>query len=531
MTGPGSERSDLRREAHYDGARVVPCYADRAANADAMLRAAAAAHPDRDAVVDGEVRLSHAALDDLATRVAAGLAARGLVPGDRLILLVANRWQFAAVLMGGIRAGLIVVPVSSRSQAPELAYILADSGARAVIHDAALRGLLPAPDEANVPEIALAVESADFDALCATDPGRFESPAMAEDDVAVILYTSGTTGRPKGAMLTHLSIVHSCRHFEEAFAMTAADRSLMAVPASHVTGLIANVLSILSVGGALLVLPKFDVRDFLVLAEGEGITHTVMVPAMYNLLLLRADLSAYDLSDWRIGGFGGAPMPESTIDALAKVLPDLKLCNAYGATEVTSPATVMPPGVTDRMDSVGRAVACADIRIMGEDGVERPAGEAGEVWIAGPMVVPGYWNKPDKTAESFVGGYWRSGDVGAIDADGYLRVFDRLKDMINRGGYKIFSAEVENVLSFHEAVAEVAVVPQADPVLGERVHAFIHPKPGVAVDEDALKAYCATQLSDYKVPDAFTISPDPLPRNANGKLLKRELRDRVAPHE
>ncbi|MBP5855427.1 acyl--CoA ligase [Marivibrio halodurans] len=523
-------RGDLRREAHF-GARLVTCYAERPANVDAMLRAAAEAHGGRDALVDGDTRISHDALDALATRIAADLTARGLEAGDRVLLLAANRWEFAAVLLGGIRAGLIVVPVSTRSQRPELAYIAGDCGARAIVHDGALADILPTVDEAPALSLRLDLDGAAFQGLMKADGADFTPPPLAEDATAVILYTSGTTGRPKGAMLTHLNIVHSCLHFAECFAMTADDRSLMAVPASHVTGLIANVFSILSVGGALLILRKFDVAGFLALAEGEGITHTIMVPAMYNLLLLRAELSDHDLSGWRIGGFGGAQMPESTIARLAEKLPNLMLCNAYGATETTSPTTLMPPGVTERMDSVGLPVPCADVRIIDADGVEVPPGGTGEVWIAGPMVVPGYWNKPDKTAESFVGGYWRSGDVGSVDADGYLRVFDRLKDMINRGGYKIFSAEVENILAFHEAVAEVAVVPQADPVLGERVHAFIHPAPGADVEVEALRAYCAERLSDYKVPDGFTISEGPLPRNANGKLMKRELRERVLPHD
>jgi len=529
---------NIQREAHF-GARVVACYRDRAADMDALLRQACATNPDGDAVVDGPgngpgdgaVRLSHRALDGVVTRLAAGLARTGLRPGDRLALLVGNRWQFVACLLAGMRAGVIVVPVSTRSQRPELTYILQNCGACTLIHDAALADILPHGGDCPDLRHVVSVEGQAFTDLLEGEAADFEPPALSEDDTAVILYTSGTTGKPKGAMLTHFNIVHSCQHFAECFEMTTADKSLMAVPATHVTGLIANVLSILGVGGTLLILPKFDVADFLDRGAREGMTHTLMVPAMYNLLLMRAELNDYDLARWRIGGFGGAQMPESTIARLAEKLPNLMLCNAYGATETTSPTTIMPPGVIDRMDSVGRVVPCGDVRIMDPDGHEVAPGEAGEVWIAGPMVVAGYWDNPEKTAESFVGGYWRSGDVGSLDEAGYLKVFDRLKDMINRGGYKIFSAEVENVLSFHEAVAEVAVVPQADPVLGERVHAFIHATSGHMIDAAALKAFCARQLSDYKVPDGFTICDDPLPRNANGKVMKRALRDQLAPHD
>lgn len=521
--------SAIRHEAHFG--RVIRCFADRAADADAMLRAAAAANPDGDAIVDRDVRLSHRALDERATRIAAGLQALGLEPGERVALLIGNEHRFVACLMGIIRAGMIAAPVSTRASARELAYILNDCGAAALIHAADFADILPEAGEAPALRRVIDADGADYAALEGATADAFTPPALAEEAPAVILYTSGTTGDPKGAMLTHLNIVHSAKHFEVCFEMSGADRSVMAVPATHVTGLIANIFAILSVGGALLILPKFDVAGFLDLAAREGMTHTLMVPAMYNLCLLRAELGDYDLSRWRIGGFGGAPMPESTIRRLADKLPNLQLLNAYGSTEATSPATMTPLGVRDRADSVGRVVPCGDVRIMDEDGREVPPGETGEVWIGGPMVVPGYWNKPEKTAESFVGGYWRSGDVGSMDEGGYLKVFDRLKDMINRGGYKIFSAEVENVLAYHPDVAEVAVVPQADPVLGERVHAFIHPKAGAAIDEDALRAFCAEQLSDYKVPEGFTISPDPLPRNPNGKVLKRDLRARVTPHD
>ena len=220
-----------------------------------------------------------------------------------------------------------------------------------------------------------------------------------EEDVAVILYTSGTTGKPKGAMLTHVNILHSVMHFELCMGLTAEERSIIAVPASHITGLVANILTMIKTTGCTLILRAFDVDDFLSLAARERITHSLMVPAMYNLCLLRSDLNGVDLSAWRIGGFGGAPMPEATIAALAEKLPGLVLMNAYGSTETCSPSTIMPPGETAaHPDSVGKAVPCAEIKIVNRQGVEVPRGEAGEIWIKGPMIVPGYWNDPEKTA-------------------------------------------------------------------------------------------------------------------------------------
>jgi acyl-CoA synthetase (AMP-forming)/AMP-acid ligase II len=270
---------------------------------------------------------------------------------------------------------------------------------------------------------------------------------------------------------------------------------------------------------------EFRGHDFMALAARERMTHTLVVPAIYNLLLRHREFERYDLSSWRVGGFGGAPMPEGTIRMLAEELPGLTLANAYGATETTSPTTIMPLGLqAANLDSVGIVVPCGDVRVMDDDGREVPRGEEGELWIGGPMVVPGYWDNPEATAREFVGGYWKSGDLGSIDADGFVRILDRKKDMVNRGGYKIYGAEVESVLSLHPAVLESAIVARPDPVLGEKVEAFVVLRePGATADE--LRAHCARQLADYKVPDFVTFRDAPLPRNANGKVLKRALRE------
>jgi O-succinylbenzoic acid--CoA ligase len=348
--------------------------------------------------------------------------------------------------------------------------------------------------------------------------------AVDEQDTAVILYTSGTTGKPKGARLTHLNIAHSVLHFEACMRLGPDDRSALAVPASHVTGLIATIASMAHVGGATVVLPEFKAADFVALVERERITHTLMVPAMYNLCLLVPDVGARDLSSWRVGGYGGAPMPVPTIDALSERLPGLVLVNAYGATETTSPTTMMPSGLTrDHADTVGVALPCAEIVVMDDDGREVPAGQVGELWIGGPMVVPGYWDNPDATARrSRPASGTRRPRLGRCD--GFVRIFDRKKDMLNRGGFKIYSVEVENALMAFPGVVEAAIVARPCPVLGERVHAVVH-APGIEADDDSLRAHCRRLLADYKVPETITWSSSPLPRNANGKVLKRLLRD------
>jgi acyl-CoA synthetase (AMP-forming)/AMP-acid ligase II len=349
-----------------------------------------------------------------------------------------------------------------------------------------------------------------------------------EEEVAVILYTSGTTGRPKGAMLTHLNIAHSVMHYALCRGLGRQDRALLAVPASHVMGLIAMLLTMVHVGGSTVLMRAFKARPFLELMAAERGTITHLVPAMYHLCLLEPGFSAFDLSSWRIGGFGSAPMPEATIARLAERLPDVQLVNGYGATETALATTLMPFGLTARHpESVGQLVPCAEVRIMDEAGREVPVGEAGEVWIKGPMVAPGYFANDTATRAGFVAGFWRSGDIGAIDDAGYFRVFDRLKDMINRAGFKVFSAEVENVLSAHPQIVEAAVVARPDPVLGEKVHAFVTAR-DEGLSEHDVRAFCRVRLADYKVPEFVTIGTEPLPRNAIGKLQKDVLRRRIA---
>jgi long-chain acyl-CoA synthetase len=521
----------MRDEVHY-GDRLVRCYVDRPLHVDQMFTNASARHPNAVALVDGSRRISYAELDLRVGRIAANLAALGIGHTDRVALMIANRSEFVEVVLAVARLGAISVPINVRQQKPEIEAALADSEAKVFIHDAEVAARVP--DAAALPALKhrYTIGTTDADAVAyielfkpAPAPPRV---AIAEDDVVSILYTSGTTGQPKGAMLTHLSVVHSCLHYRDALGLGPEDVSVLAVPASHVTGLVAIILTMMLVGGRVVILPAFNARRFLELASAERISHTILVPAMYNLCLLDQQFDRYDLSSWRVGGYGGAPMPLATIDTLANKCPRMSLCNAYGATETTSPTTLMPLGEgLAHADSVGKVVPCGEVRVMDEFGREVATGESGEIWIAGPMVVPGYWNNPQANAQHFVGGYWKSGDIGARDADGYFKVFDRKKDMINRGGFKVYSAEVENVLSRHPAVLECAAVARPDPVLGEKVQVFVVARAD-EINEAELKQFCAQRLADYKVPDYVTVMPDALPRNANGKVLKEALKQRIA---
>ncbi len=520
----------IRLEALRNG-RVDRCFAQRPRNLAAMLASALQSCPDAEALVCDELRLSWRELHHAACRCAAGLAQRGVQPGDRVALHLGNTPEFVFVALACAWMGAVLVPISARAHAAELSFALQDSGAVVLVHMPESAALLPAPDA--LPQLRhrfstdadAAAPSEAFMALMRSvgEPQAFDAQ---QEDLAVLLYTSGTTGQPKGAMLTHLNIAHSVLHYSYSMTLGEGDRSIVAVPLSHVTGLVAQLYVMLQVRGCTVLMPQFKAADFVRLAARERITHAVLVPAMYNLCLLLPDLNAHDLGAWRIGAYGGAAMPTASIDALAGRLPGLVLMNAYGATETCSPATIMPQGQTAaHRDSVGRPVACGDIRIMDESGCEVPWGEVGELWIAGPMVVPGYWHNDAATQREFCGGYWRSGDIGSIDAEGYVRILDRKKDVINRGGYKIFCVQVESALAEHALVLESALVGVPCAVLGERVHAFVCVRElDASTSAGALTAFCATRMADYAVPESWSIGTEPLPRNLNGKIMKRALR-------
>ncbi|MDY0748051.1 class I adenylate-forming enzyme family protein [Paucibacter sp. R3-3] len=519
----------ITTETHWQ--RQLKVYSQREPDLDQMFRASVERSPQATALVDGMLRVSYQELDERVLRLACAFHAHGVSSGDRVVVLLANRLEFVVTVLACVRVGALVVPAGTRLRSPEIHHICSDAGACAIVHEASLAPELP--DRAELSNLKLRVSVAGdatgsiaFEKFMSKDQAldfAFEARA-GEDDPFGILYTSGTTGRPKGAVLTHLGAIHSALHWKQLHGLKAQEVSLLAIPASHVAGLCGVVFPMLMVGACIVLMREFRARAFLEMAEREQITHALLVPAMYALCLLEPEMPRFDLARWRLGVYGSAPMPESTITRVAELLPGLDLCNAYGATETTSPATIMPLGEgISHTDSIGRVVPCGDIRVMNEQGHEVAPGETGELWIGGPMVVPGYWNNPQATASSFIDGYWKSGDIGAIDAEGFVRIFDRKKDMINRGGFKVYPAEVENALCSAPGVVEAAVVGRPDPVLTERVVAFVR-RSDPALDDAALKRFCKDNMADYKVPDRIVVQDEPLPRNANGKIQKDQLR-------
>lgn len=523
---------DCRYERHFSD-RVIKCFASRPADIGGLLSDAIARAADREAIICGDVRLAYEDLGQRVTKLAGGLTALGLGAGDRIGLLLPNGIEFAVAFYAAAWIGAISVPLNIREPEFEIRHKLIDCGAKALIVHSDIHAAVPCSDAC--PDLAIQVVVGDrssfsdavgFDELAQAESAASRWPT-SEEDVAAIIYTSGTTGQPKGVMLSHLGLVHAAMHYEATMGLGMSDRGIAAAPLTHVTGLTGGLLAAARAAATLIIVGEFKAASFLEMAARERMSFTVMVPAMYKLCLLQPNFPLLDLGAWRVAGYGGGPMPPALIEELSTALPDLCLINCYGATETSSPIAMMPPNQTTlRAGAVGRSVPCGEILIMDETGREMPAGQPGEIWLRAPMTAIGYWNNPTATREEFVSGFWRSGDIGSVDAEGYLTLLDRAKDVINRGGYKVFAIEVEAALASRPDIAEVAVIAKPCPVLGERVHAVVVPR-GDGFDAEAARECCRHELADFKVPEDFTLWAEPLPRNANGKVLKKQLRQRV----
>lgn len=527
MNGP-----EMRHELHYK-TRVVRTYAARPRNVREMFLSSVSKSPAAEALVEGSRRLTYLELSTEVDTIAGNLQTSGVTRGDRVALLLGNRIEFVSLLLACASIGAVAVPIGIRLQKPEIEFICNQSGVSILVHEASLADTLPEP--ASTPGIwrryvvgGSLAGSVDFAELLAQS-SSLSVEESSDDDLFLIAYTSGTSGRPKGAMVTHLCGVHACLNWQKSLGIEGPEVAILAIPATHIGGTAGVILPMLHFGGLTVLMREFRARLFLELAQAEKMTYGVFVPAIYNLCMLNPEFPSFDLSSWRWGIYSGAPMPEATIHRLREKLPGLNLVNAYGATEATSPIAITPPSSElDHRDSVGRVVACGNVIVVDGSDREVPPGEVGELWISGPMIVAGYWQDDAATRDAFAGGFWKSGDIGSVSADGYVRVLDRKKDMINRGGMKVFAVEVENALCEHPSVIEVAVISHPDPVLGERVRAVIVAKEPLNVAE--IQLFCRNRLADYKVPELISVRDSPLPRNANGKVLKRLLLDEGVPH-
>ncbi|MBI3947772.1 MAG: long-chain-fatty-acid--CoA ligase [Armatimonadetes bacterium] len=493
----------------------------------------AARFAGRTAVIFEDEAHSYARIDSGIRAFAAGLRARfGVRPGDRVALLMPNCLHSILCYWGAIRAGAVAVPINVRLKPEEVQFILQDAApAVAVAHVS----IYPWAREAlarlaaRIPVIGIGFEEKGVTpvaAVLATPDSTDPAPAGPED-VAAIIYTSGTTGRPKGAMITHGNVLFNIAATKAGHGFRPDDVHLLVVPLFHVTGLNTIMPTAFSQGAALVVAARAAPSDILPLIERHRATTFFAVPTTMILLAQARGIERHDLSSLRLVAYSGAPMPVRAIQRLRELLPSVRLHNFFGLTETTSVTTVLPDEqALARPESVGRAVPGLELKVVDDAGSALPPGQVGELLVKGPSVVKGYYNRPKATAEAIVGGWLRTGDTAFIDAEGYVFLQGRTKEMILVAGENVYPVEVENVLSRHPAVAEAAAIGVPHPVLGEVVKAVVVLHPGAEADALALKRWCAARLASYKVPQSIEFR-DALPRNPSGKVVKRELSESV----
>ena len=473
-------------------------YAGLPRNLVEMLRESVERVPEREALIEvGGESVTFQEVWDRSARVAGGLRAAGIERGDR----VANRldqgleWCFG--FFGALMAGAIVIPVNTRFAEPEIEYLMSDSGARHV--------LMPS------------------DPLPDGEPYVVED--LAPDDVAAIFYTSGTTGKPKGAMTTHENFLANIETvFRASFAGVDEDaRMLISVPLFHVTGCNSQLLPMLRLGCVSVILPAFDVKAFLAAIDEHKTDAIVGTPAIFWLAMNRPEFKDVDVSFVRWAVYGGAPMPPEQVLEMMEAFPNARLGNGYGMTETASVATFLPHEYCkERPETVGFAAPNTELRLDGAN----PSGP-GELLIRSSQGVKGYWGKEEETQRALVDGWLHTGDVATIDDDGFVSIVDRIKDLINRGGENVYSIEVENAIALHPAVAEVSVVGVPDEMMGEKVGAIVVPREGMQIDKEELLQFTAQRLADFKLPQYLVVRDETLPRNPGGKIVKHEIRSGV----
>jgi long-chain acyl-CoA synthetase len=497
----------------------------------------------RAGIVYGEVRLTWRQVDQRANAVAAGLRAHDLRPGDRVAVLARNSHRYLECYFGIAKAGLVTVPLNYRLVDRELAYILADCEARALLCETEF-----------VPEIdRLRTEATDLRVLVGLGPGHGwpldyealvgqgldEPPAVdvAENDIALLSYTSGTTGRPKGVMLSHRNLLSAGTSLLVEYGLTRDSVWLVNQPLCFVGSLGSTMPSLLR--GARVIVTNFDPHGAAETIARERVTHTSMVPTMVRLVSTLPDVARFDFSSIERIFHAAAPMPVALRQQASAVLGDV-LTNVYGLTESAPAASVMPLGALSpalasldperyqrRLTSVGKPAVNVEMRIARRDGTLVPAGddEVGEIVLRGANVMQGYWKQPEQTAEALRNGWLHTGDPGRMDEDAFFYIVDRAKDMIITGGINVYSNEVEEVLYQHPDIAEVAVIGVPDEKWGESVKAVVALRPGRTADAEPLIAYCRERLAGFKVPRSIDFLAS-LPKSDRGKILKHDLRER-----
>jgi len=484
-------------------------------------------NPDGEAVVVDDAAVTWRALDLSTSRIANGLAAHGVGRGDRVGILSGNCLEYLELAIAGYKLGSVLVPLNVRLTPGELRYIIEHAGCRMVVADAALAETAAAALDGGrkaVDRVGIAsgfgTPLAELRSAAGADPN---APVTA-DDVVYICYTSGTTGTPKGAMLTHGNVLTVGYNSVLADGVGPGCRSYLPFPLSFTGGLVSMWVPAY-VGGATLVLDTVsDPLRAMQTIQARRITHFNAVPVIWESMLNHAQFGAWDLTSLRVAGSGGAAVPESLLSRLQAA--GIPMSQGYGLTEAAGKNTwLRAEDAARKLGSCGRPLMHTQLRIVDEQLTDVAPGAIGELLIKGPEVMAGYWNDPQATAAALIGGWLRTGDLARIDAEGYVYIVDRAKDMLISGGLNVYPAEIEVCLAGFPGVAECAVIGVPDAKWGETPAALIVPLPGAAVDPSALLEHCRRHLADYKLPRYVVIRAAPLPRGMSGKVLKRELRD------
>jgi acyl-CoA synthetase (AMP-forming)/AMP-acid ligase II len=512
-----------------------------------LVRASAERFPELDGLVDGDLRLSFPELAARIEEASRAFIAAGLAPGDRVAVWAPNTAEWVLAGLGALGAGGVLVPLNTRFKGSEAAFVLERSGARFLCtvngflgtdYVTMLREAGPLPDTLEHivvlqgPAAEGTTSFADFLARASdisVEEARERADAIGPDDVADIIFTSGTTGKPKGAMTTHAQTLRTFDEWSSTVGLTEGDRYLVVNPFFHTFGYKAGLVACFIKGATIVPEPVFDVPAVLAHVASERISMLPGPPTLYLSILDHPDRDAYDLSSLRLAVTGAAAVPVEMIRRMREELTFETIVTAYGLTESTGTVSICRPD--DDPETIshtsGRAMNGVEVRIVDDDGNEVPRGEPGEIVCRGFNVMLGYFEDEAATRQAIdPDGWLHTGDIGVMDERGYLQITDRKKDMFIVGGFNVYPAEVENAILEHPDVAQVAVVSAPDARMGEVGVAFVVPRAGMSIDPEALCAWCAPRMANYKVPRRAVVV-DALPVNASGKVLKFELRERV----
>ena len=491
-------------------------------NLDSLLEQAATDHPDRQALRMDDLALTYAQLREAAARMSTLLATHGVGPGDRVGIMLPNVPAFPIAFYGALAAGAVVVPMNPLLKSREVGYYLSDSGAQVVLawHAAAAEAAKGATDAGAQ---TISVDTADMAGLLADSaPAKGRSERHDYDD-AVILYTSGTTGTPKGAELTHAGLVRNAELTARTLLKNQTDDVTMGcLPLFHVFGLTCGLNATVAAAGTLTLLPRFDAAKALEIIQRDAVTIFEGVPTMYAAMLHHPGADPAKAATLRVCVSGGASLPVEILRGFEDKF-GCVILEGYGLSETSPVASFNHPDRVRKPGSIGTPIEGVQMRLIDDEGNTVPDGETGEIAIRGHNVMKGYWGKPEATAEAITDGWFRTGDMARVDEDGYYYIVDRKKDLIIRGGYNVYPREIEEILHEHPAVAEVAVIGLPHAELGEEIGAAVALKPGARASAEELRAFARDRVAAYKYPRRVWLV-EALPKGPTGKILRREVR-------